>query len=289
MFPETRSDLHLSGSSRGSAEMSTDKPFAFVFGENVVHVPLALAELVSPRVSRLRRSDASVDRYVFQEGSKRASRAFEELVSYFHQGKLDQLPAGNLEILRRVADELENEEIILYLSQVTENATEYVLDPANLFCGIVALCPVEVTANDPDPHCGWLEAVTESEVVHEVMTYGPNPWICLDFRLNRVTPTAYVIQSGGTNFGVCFPRTWVIEVSNDGSEGSWEIIDSWQDCDGLNGAYRTCHFEIGDPPDGCYRFFRIRRPETSQDSDLSICTLDIYGTIFEWIRPKDSE
>ena len=256
-----------------------------------MHVPPTLAELVSPRVSRLRRSDASVDRYVFKDTSRRASRAFEELVSHVHQGTLDQLPAGNLEILRRVAEELENQELISYLSEVTENATEFVLDPANLFGGFVCSGEYpdpEVTANNRDCHC-WLQAVAEPGTDQELMTYGPNPWICCDFGLNRITPTAYVIKSGGTNFGRCFPRTWVVEVSNDGSEGSWEIIDSWKDFDGLNGEYLTCHFEIADPPDGCYRFFRIRRPDTSQDSDLSICTLDIYGTIFEWIRPKDSE
>ena len=80
-------DWMLNHSGFASVDWSTNKPFAFVFGENVVHVHPILAEFLSPRVSRLRRNNASLDRYVFKEGSRCAYRDFEEFVSLLRQGK----------------------------------------------------------------------------------------------------------------------------------------------------------------------------------------------------------
>ena len=49
----------------------------------------------------------------------------------------------------------------------------------------------------------------------------PNPWIYYDFKGRRVAPTSYSIRTDS----LWSPRSWAFEVSNDGSEGSWEVID----------------------------------------------------------------
>ena len=274
-------DWMLNHSGFGSVDWSTDKPFSFVFGENVVHVHPILAEFLSPRVSRLRRRDPSVDRYVFQEGSNCAYRAFEEFVSLLRQGKPLQWQFTSIETMLRVAEELENQEIASYLREKTEDLIVIAFDPVNMCDGICRRlnCSLTVTANCMDSHCAWPEGLTIGDIC-DVVSYGPDPWICIDFERCRVAPTAYVMRSGGGNFGHAWPRNWDIEVSHDGSEGSWQIIDRWRDFDGFNGTYQTCHFEISDPPRELYRFFRVRDTNNSRGDMLDLTHLEIFGTLF---------
>ena len=275
----------LNHSGFASVDWSTDKPFAFIFGENVVHVHPILAEFFSPRISRLRRSNASVDRYAFKEDCWCAYRAFEEFISQLSQGKPLDFETESLEAMKRAFEELENQEI---LSSARVTATEFVLDPANPVDGICGSLfdglNLEVTANSPDAHC-WLDGLVLHEGMNELLTYGDNPWICIDFGRHRVKPTAYVMRSGTVNFGSFWPRDWVIEVSKDGSEGSWQIIDSWKDFDGMAGENLTCHFEISDPPEEFYRFFRVRVPaDRNPLQGLDLSYLEVFGTLLELIE-----
>ena len=55
----------------------------------------------------------------------------------------------------------------------------------------------------------------------------------------RVTPKSYSMKSVGGGPGAEHPKSWVLEVSNIGSEGSWETVDSRKDNDDLNGSLVT--------------------------------------------------
>ena len=181
--------------------------------------------------------------------------------------------------MKRVPVELENQEIDPSLGTVTE----FVMDPARLCGGMCEsiFLDIEVTANSPDAHSYPDELVVPIDMT-ELLTYGDNPWICIDLGPHRMKPTAYVMRSGSIDFGSYWPRNWVIEVSKDGSEGSWQIIDSWKDFDGMVGEHRTCHFEISDPPQEFYRFFRVRVPaDCNHDKGLDLSYLDVFGTLFK--------
>ena len=92
---------------------STEADFAFVFRDGLaVRVQSILAEFLSPKISRIRRSDSCADRYVFKDGSTRVCKALAELVSCLRQGKPLDIDKSNFEELVQVSYELENDEIL---------------------------------------------------------------------------------------------------------------------------------------------------------------------------------
>ena len=109
----------------------------------------------------------------------------------------------------------------------------------------------------------------------------PNSWICYDFGGQRVAPTSYSIRSKNDGPGSAHPRSWVLEVSNDGSEGSWEVVDSREDNNELNDKHVIRNFEISAPPSGAFRFVRLRLTgENHFGKDyLSINALELFGTL----------
>ena len=104
----------------------------------------------------------------------------------------------------------------------------------------------------------------------------PNSWICYDFQRRRVTPTSYSIR---TDNCAC-PRSWVFEVSNDGSEGSWVVIDHHSD--DVNAKSATCNFVISPLPRGRFRFVRVRQTRTNHDGNdiLALSSLEVFGTLY---------
>ena len=105
----------------------------------------------------------------------------------------------------------------------------------------------------------------------------PNSWICCDFKDRRVIPTSYSVRSG---YSPPYLRSWVIEVSNDGTENSWTEIDRRDDWDGDE---ETPNFEISRIPRESFRFFRLRQTGKNRDGEnyLKIYWLEIFGTLFE--------
>ena len=89
----------------------------------------------------------------------------------------------------------------------------------------------------------------------------PNSWIRYDFKGRRVTPTSYSIRSCCGEPGGPLPKSWVLEVSNDGSEGSWKVVDRRENNSDLfsRNCPVTCNFEISAPPSGAFRFVRLRQ------------------------------
>ena len=109
----------------------------------------------------------------------------------------------------------------------------------------------------------------------------PNSWICYDFGWRCVTPTSYSIKSYGGGPGWYNPKSWVLEGSNYGGEGSWEVVDSRKDNFDLDHSYVTRNFEISAPPRRAFRFVRLRLTGKNHfgNDALVICAFEIFGTL----------
>ena len=110
-----------------------------------------------------------------------------------------------------------------------------------------------------------------------------NSWICYEFVGRRVTPTGYSIRSYWERPGMANPKSWVLEVSNDGSEGSWEVVDRRENNSDLNGRHLTRNFAISPRPSGAFRFVRLRQTgKNHKGNDLVwICAFELFGALSE--------
>ena len=105
-----------------------------------------------------------------------------------------------------------------------------------------------------------------------------SPWLRYDFKGRRVTPErGYSIRSASQGY----PRSWVLEVSNSGSEGSWEVVDRRENNEDLKGNYVTHNFAISAPPRGAFRFVRVRQTGKNHDGHdrLYISSLELFGRL----------
>ena len=110
----------------------------------------------------------------------------------------------------------------------------------------------------------------------------PNQWCCYDFRGRRVALTSYSIRSCASwGLGGDHPKSWVLEVSNDGSEGSWVVVDSRTNNDDLNDLFVTCNFEISAPLSGAVRFVRLRLTGKNHggNDQLAFSRLELFGVL----------
>ena len=136
---------------------------------------------------------------------------------------------------------------------------------------------VEVTASSC--HSGGAKCV--AELGTGSFFYSENEkdsWIRYDFKDRRVAPTSYSIR---TDNGLSHPKSWVLEVSNDGREGSWEVVDRRENNSSLNGKYLTGNFKINPSPITCFRFVRLRQtgPNHRGDNSLYLNSLELFGTL----------
>ena len=115
--------------------------------------------------------------------------------------------------------------------------------------------------------CGCGDAVDLGSYRSFLSKNSPNSWICYDFRERRVTPTSYSIRSQRGGSGCCHPKSWVLEVSNDGSEGSWAVVDSRENNNDLNDSEMALNFAISAPPSGAFRFVRLRQTGKNHDRE----------------------
>ena len=105
----------------------------------------------------------------------------------------------------------------------------------------------------------------------------PNSWIRYDFKERRVALTSYSIR---TECGY-YPKSWVLEVSNDGSDESWEVVDSRGENEDLNATHVTCNFTISARPGGGFRFVRLRQTGKNHGGYdyLDLTSLELFGTL----------
>lgn len=91
----------------------TDDEFEFVFGANrVCCVHSVLAEFLSPKIARMRRSDPCCSVYAFTPACPYVLRSFERLISSLRQDGTLQVNRLNFADLFRISRELENQELL---------------------------------------------------------------------------------------------------------------------------------------------------------------------------------
>ena len=139
---------------------------------------------------------------------------------------------------------------------------------------------VEVTASSCCQHRNSFVAnVTELGTRSWFSTLDePNSWISYDFKERRVALASYSITSACTP---C-PMSWVLEVSNAGSEGSWQIVDYRVGTVDLNGDYVTHNFVVSVLPHGIFRFVRIRQIGKNcwGKDEFRLSSFEVFGTLY---------
>ena len=107
----------------------------------------------------------------------------------------------------------------------------------------------------------------------------PDSWLCYDFKEWRVTPTSYSIRTANWHF----PKSWVLEVSNDGSDGSWDVVDRRDDNHDNNDKRVTHNFPLSAPRLAIrgFRFVRLRQTGANHDGhhNLALTSLEIFGIL----------
>ena len=108
----------------------------------------------------------------------------------------------------------------------------------------------------------------------------PDSWICYDFKEKRVVLASYSIR---THVGPSFPRSWVLEVSNDGAEDSWQVVDRREDTSELNSPYVTHNFACnGSASKERFRFVRLHQTGKNHNGgdELYLTSLEVFGTLY---------
>ena len=402
--------------------------FKIVFGKSQeCRVHPVLADFLSPKISRLRRSDASTDQFIFEDRSDCAYHAFTELLSHVVEGRTLHVSSSNFEGLVRVACELENEEIFSFLLSMIDLArldvnkalsllgiekvksrypalvelvasnfeeishqnlldvsletaalilshpslrvlsedsvynsvrlraehdpsftslfefvyfefmskeliTDFVVFAeqklighlnsaiwrriARLFVGEESEYPRQqagrIFVHDPgDPlngiithltrECGGnvhMKGVMEVTASSFISGYEPQnianigsdscfasndkdaSWICYDFKEKRVLPTSYSIRSSYEGRGGTNPKSWCVEVSNDGE--MWETLDTRVDNNDLNGAFVTHNFPVGQTPCKASRFIRLRQTGRNHVGSNHLCMSSFETLASSW-------
>ena len=99
-----------------------------------------------------------------------------------------------------------------------------------------------------------------------------NQALTLEFTCCSISATGYTLVSGCR----CWPRSWVVEVSNDGMD--WKEIDRRENEEALLGDDNEASFEIG-TYEGMYRRIRVRQigVNGSCSDTLMIQAFEVFG------------
>ena len=108
----------------------------------------------------------------------------------------------------------------------------------------------------------------------------PGSCFCCDFKEKRVTPTSYSIKSVHFGSGDAHPKSWVFEVSHDGT--SWEVIDRRENNMDLNAHTVTRNFSTNAKADASFRFIRLRQTGRNHRNDdaLAFASLELFGKLY---------
>ena len=119
-------------------------------------------------------------------------------------------------------------------------------------------------------------AVTDDRDLRFASKSEPNSWICYTFKGKRVALTGYSILADTC----AFPKSWVLEVSNDGT--SWDVADRRDGNEDLNTKFAIHHFVIGTPPRGSFSMIRLRQTGKNHGGHDGLCLnfFEVFGTLF---------
>jgi hypothetical protein len=104
-----------------------------------------------------------------------------------------------------------------------------------------------------------------------------NSWVGYDFKKRLILPTHYSMRSSGDETGWHHPRSWVIEISPNGTD--WQVVDRQDNIETLNGPRKLFEGTIGG---GSFsRFIRVRM--TGRDSMkceyLTFSAFEVFGPL----------
>jgi hypothetical protein len=104
----------------------------------------------------------------------------------------------------------------------------------------------------------------------------PGQWLCYDFKNRRVRPTHYSIRFHSGHY---YPRSWVLEGSNDGS--SWVVLDSQTTNLELNLIRLIDTFSVSHTVE-C-RFVRLRQTGTNAGGSyyVVLSAFELFGELIE--------
>jgi hypothetical protein len=114
-----------------------------------------------------------------------------------------------------------------------------------------------------------------------------NIWLRYDFKNRKVRATGYTIRTRpDADANVCHLRNWVVEGSNDGSDGSWKVLDEHRECGDLNtGRNAQKSYQIAKPQ--TFQMIRIRSFgvawRTAWDSPYywTVGAFELFGHLIE--------
>lgn len=107
-----------------------------------------------------------------------------------------------------------------------------------------------------------------------------NSWICFEFLNRYLVLSGYSIRTA-TRVVSAHPKSWVIEVSNDGQ--NWETIDEEKNCQHLRGSQKTHTFTVKSPKEEEVRFVRMRLTDQNWQGDGNNClvidSFELFGSL----------
>jgi hypothetical protein len=131
------------------------------------------------------------------------------------------------------------------------------------------------------PHCP-AKLVDQDENSYFCSAGGIGHWICIDFKSKRVLPTYYTLMARNNDgANVHNLRSWVLEGSETGSDGSWREMDVESDRVELNGKGFRYTFPVKSPI-AC-RFVRLRSIGAQHGGNaLVLAGMELFGTLMQF-------
>jgi hypothetical protein len=108
----------------------------------------------------------------------------------------------------------------------------------------------------------------------------PDQWVQYDFKDRMVSIVKYSLRSSVRDTGRKeHLKSWVLEVSRDGSDRSWELCDGVLDDRRLDGMGRRATYTVARVCTG--RFVRLKQTGVNHEGNRKLCLsgFEIYGTV----------
>jgi hypothetical protein len=139
---------------------------------------------------------------------------------------------------------------------------------------------ITVSSGFVNPVLGTRENVPEHAANLSDFSYfgsqrAPGQWLCYDFNAMRVRPSHYSLRTADGSF----PRSWVVEGSNGGSD--WIVLDRRDNVDDLCAKRTTRAFDVARPD--VVRMLRLRQTGENfyGDDALWLTAFEVFGSLTE--------
>jgi hypothetical protein len=140
---------------------------------------------------------------------------------------------------------------------------------------------VDITANRPVNTSPVYAAKNIADLEANSFFHSDNAegmWICYDFKDMKVVLTDYSIRSR-YDYNCHHLKSWVIEVSHTGEEGTWTEADRRETCDDLCSQNVVRSFAVSKRSTGRYVRLRQTGPDSSGCLHLIISGFELFGAL----------